>query len=106
MRVLFDQGTPLPLRTHLTTHDVESAFDRGWSRLSNGELIREAENAGFDVMVTTDQNLKYQQDLETRKIGIVVLLSTSWPRIQRILPQINEALDKMGVGGYVEVEVP
>jgi hypothetical protein len=63
VRVPFDQGTPVPLRQLLTRHDVSTAFERGWSRLKNGELLIAAESAGFAVLVTTDTNLKYQQNL-------------------------------------------
>jgi hypothetical protein len=79
----FDQGTPVPLRRHLQPHTVETAAELGWSELGNGELIAAAEEAGFDLMITTDQNLRYQQNLAERRIGIVVLMTTSWPRIQR-----------------------
>ena len=77
MRILFDQGTPAPLRRALPLHNVETAFERGWSTLVNGELLSAAEAAGFDVLVTTDMNLRYQQDLTSRRIAIVVLTSTS-----------------------------
>ncbi len=63
MRILFDQGTPAPLRRALPLHNVETSFERGWSTLVNGELLSAAEAAGFDVLVTTDMNLRYQQDL-------------------------------------------
>lgn len=76
MRVLFDQGTPVPLRKHLTTHEVVTTFDLGWGRLGNGELLNHAENAGFEVLVTTDRNLKYQQNLTGRRIGIVVIATS------------------------------
>ena len=106
MKVLFDQGTPAPLRRTLTSHKVETAYERGWSALENGELIAAAEGAGFEVFVTTDRNLKYQQNLTNRTVAIVVLLSTSWPRLQRMLPVIAEAVDSAGPGSYVEVSVP
>jgi predicted nuclease of predicted toxin-antitoxin system len=60
VKVLFDQGTPAPLRTLLPKHQVETVFERSWSQLSNGELREAAENNSFDVFVTTDQNLKHQ----------------------------------------------
>ncbi|MBE0550115.1 MAG: hypothetical protein IH627_21150 [Rubrivivax sp.] len=105
MRVLFDQGTPAPLRHVLRGHEVETAYERGWSRLRNGELIAAAELAGFRVFVTTDRNLKYQQNLACRQLSIVVLLSTSWPRIQRALPRVVAAVDGSVAGSYHEVEV-
>lgn len=103
MKVLFDQGTPAPLRRALTGHSVETAFERGWSTLQNGALIAAAEAAGFDVFVTTDRNLKYQQNLATRTLAIVVLLTTSWPRIARQLPRVVEAVDGAAAGTYLEV---
>lgn len=106
MRVLFDQGTPVPLRKYLTAHEVVTAFDFGWGRLGNGELLDRAEQAGFEVLVTTDQNLKYQQNLAGRKIGIVVIATTSWPRIQKVVAEVVEAVDSAAAGGYVEVSVP
>jgi len=72
VRVLFDQGTPVPLRNHLPTHQVTTAFELNWGSLSNGELLSEAEAANFEVLVTTDQNLRYQQNLTKRRIAIVV----------------------------------
>ena len=108
MKVLFDQGTPAPLRRTLAGHVVETAYERGWSSLENGELIAAAEGAGFDVLVTTDKNLKYQQNLTVtaRTLSIVVLLTTSWPRIQGSLPAVVEAIDTASRGAYVEVSIP
>jgi hypothetical protein len=106
MRVLFDQGTPQPLREWLTHHDVSTAYELGWSRLSNGELLVAAERDGFDLLVTTDTNLKNQQDLKARSPGVVVLLSTSWPRIRKAVASVVEAVDGAGPGTYVEVEIP
>jgi hypothetical protein len=77
VRVLFDQGTPVPLRSALITHHVETAYERGWSTLENGELLRTAEAEGFDVFVTTNQNLRHQQNLSYRNIGIVALSTPS-----------------------------
>ena len=105
MRILFDQGTPAPLRRALSAHRVETAYERGWSSFENGELISPAEAAGFDVLVTTDRNLKYQQSLIDRSLSIAVLSSTSWPRIQRALSQVVAAVDAATPGGYQEVTV-
>jgi hypothetical protein len=78
MKILFDQGTPVPLRHYLQSHEVTTAFEMGWSSLSNGELLKRAEDL-FDLIITTDQQLRYQQNLSERKLGVLVLLSTSWP---------------------------
>ena len=106
MRVLFDQGTPVPLRHALAPHEVETAFERGWSALKNGDLLDAAERAGFEVLVTTDLNLKYQQNLTSRRMAIVVLSSTSWPRMQRALPTIARAVNGAFEGSYTEVPIP
>lgn len=105
MKVLFDQGTPAPLRRHLLVHHIETAYERGWGSLKNGELLSEAEANGFEVLITTDQNLKYQQNLSTRKISIVVLTTTSWPRIQRSLAAVIEAVGSATSGSYVEITI-
>lgn len=102
MRILFDQGTPVPLRNHLIGHIVVTAFERGWSTLANGELLAAAEDS-FDLMITTDQNLRYQQSLAGRSLSILVLMSTSWPLIQRSIPQILEAIERLGPGELAEI---
>lgn len=106
MRILFDQGTPAPLRNHLVAHQISTAFELGWGRVENGELLTLAEEGGFEVLATTDQNLKYQQNLITRKIAIVVLSSTSWPRIQTILKLVVDAVGGAQAGSYAEIFVP
>ena len=106
MRILFDQGTPVPLRRHLPEHSVTTAFEQGWSDLANGELLDTAEQSGFELLVTTDSNLQYQQNLTERRIAIIVLRSTSWPRIQKTISAIQVAVDKASVGSYEEIEIP
>jgi predicted nuclease of predicted toxin-antitoxin system len=103
MKILFDQGTPVPLRRHLTGHIVDTTFERGWSSLENGELLDAAERNGFDLLITTDQNLQYQQHLGGRRLAIVVLLSTSWPRIQLRITEIQTVVDAIGPGDYREI---
>jgi len=78
MKILFDQGMPVPRRRHLLSHVVDTAFERGWSALDNGELLDVAEQEGYDLLITTDQNLRYQRHLADRQLAIIVLLSTSW----------------------------
>jgi predicted nuclease of predicted toxin-antitoxin system len=100
VKILFDQGTPAPLRRALTNHTVATAFEKGWSNLSNGNLLREAESE-FDLLVTTDKNLQYQQNLAGRKIAILVLPTTSWPEIQTHQIEIAAAVEKIKAGDYV-----
>lgn len=76
MRILFDQGTLVSLRNSLVGHTVATTFEMNWSTLENGELLAQAETAGFEVFLTTDQNLRYQQNLQNRQIAVVVLPTT------------------------------
>ena len=106
MRVLFDQGTPAPLRRVLPDHEVATAYEQGWSTLKNGELLAAAEAQGFQVLVTTDTQLKYQQDLSARTIAIVVLSTTSWPRIKAAAELVAAAIAAADQGTYAEVGIP
>ncbi|MCP4701357.1 MAG: hypothetical protein GY862_31555 [Gammaproteobacteria bacterium] len=103
MRILFDQGTPVPLRGVLTQHQVSTAYELGWARLKNGDLLDAAEREAFEVLVTTDRNLKYQQNLSFRQIAIVVLSSTSWPRIRQEAAAVLRAINEAVSGSYTEV---
>ena len=105
MRILFDQGTPAPLRRHLDGHVVDTAAERGWSDLDNGDLIDSAEREGYDVLITTDQNLRYQQNLAGRRLAVVVLLSTAWPKVRLHVADIRAALDQIGPGELREVSI-
>ena len=106
MRVLFDQGTPAPLRKHLLDHTVFTAYELGWGQLENGALLQAAEDDNFYVLITTDQNLKYQQNIANRKIAIVVLSTTSWPRIQKSTTAVIAALQTIKTNAFVEISIP
>jgi predicted nuclease of predicted toxin-antitoxin system len=105
VKILFDQGTPVPLRRDLAQHAVDTVLERGWSQLENGALLAEAEREGYDLLITTDQNLKYQQNLGPRQLAILVLMSTSWPRIQLKTAEIRAAVAAAAPGTYVEVSI-
>src|SRR5690348_3835281 len=98
MKILFDQGTPVPLRRHLKRHVADTAFERGWSSLENGELLDAAERDGYGLLIMTDQNLKFQQNFGSRQLAVLVLLSTSWPRIQLRIDEIQAAVDGISPG--------
>lgn len=102
MRILFDQGTPAPLRKALAGHEVATAYEMGWSQLTNGNLLKEAE-ASFDAFITTDQSLQYQQNLSGRRLAILTLWTTSWLILQRHLPEIVAAIEKLNSGDFVEL---
>lgn len=106
MRVLFDQGTPAPLRSFLTNHEVVTAYEKGWATLRNGELLDAAEVDGFNVFVTTDQNLQHQQNLNERTLAVVVLSTTSWPRIKKSTSSVALAVDSAVSGKVSFVQVP
>ncbi len=106
MLVLFDQGTPVPIANSLWEHSIKTARQLGWDTLANGELLRVAEEAGFDVLLTTDKNLAYQQNLKDRKIAVVVLGRSRWSIVRAVLPQIVAAVKGAAPGSYVIVDVP
>lgn len=105
MKVLFDQGTPVPLRRYLADHNVATAAELECSQLTNGELLAAATEASFEVFVTTDQNLRYQQNLKNRTIAIVVLMSASWPRIKKRADNIAQTINALVKSDYIEVEI-
>jgi hypothetical protein len=105
MQILFDQGTPAPLRHALVGHRVTTAYEMGWAELENSELLKLAE-ARFDIFITTDQSLSYQRNLIERRIAILVLPTTSWPGIQRHLPEVVEAVNALGSGDFRELVLP
>jgi len=107
MQVLLDHGAPRGLARELPGHSVSLARSMGWDRLSNGDLLSAAEKAGFDVLLTTDGNIRYQQNLSSRKIAIVVLCgSTKWSSVRRHSPQIAEAIRVASPSSYAEVRIP
>ena len=106
MRILFDHGTPSGIRRALAGHEVTEAIERGWDRISNGELLTQAEASGFDVLLTTDKNISYQQNLEGRRIAIVVLGNSAWRMVRTHLDRIAETINKATAGSYAEVEIP
>jgi hypothetical protein len=106
MLILFDNGTPRGLARFLVGHSVEEARGRGWDELSNGVLIDTAERAGFDLIVTTDKNIRYQQNLRARKIALVVLEHSQWPMVKLVAEKIVAVVNAAEPGSYLEVGVP
>jgi hypothetical protein len=100
MKILFDQGTPAPLRHMLVVHAISTAYEMGWAKLGNGDLLSAAE-ASFDAFITTDQNLCYQQNLGARRLAVLVLPTTSWPMIQLHLPKVAAAVNELRPGDFV-----
>jgi predicted nuclease of predicted toxin-antitoxin system len=103
LRVLLDQNAPLGLRKHLKEHDVVTARYMGWEGASNGDLIAAAEEHGFDILVTTDKNLQYQQNMTGRRIAIVVLETNHWATIKQDPARVVDAVNGCAPGSFVEV---
>jgi predicted nuclease of predicted toxin-antitoxin system len=107
LRILFDKNVPVGVRRFLPRHEVRTVVEMGWpDQLENGELLRAAEQSGFDVMVTSDQNITYQQNLMGRKLALVVLGSNIWPVVQKHSAAIAESVDAAVPGTYEFIEMP
>ena len=107
MLVLFDHGTPNGLARALAEHTIHTAQSKGWDTFSNGDLLNAAEEASFDVLVTTDRRIRYQQNLRDRHIALVVLIgSTKWSLVRQHTDRIAAAVAAATPGSYSEVEIP
>jgi hypothetical protein len=106
MLILFDHGTPRSIARWLRGHTVVEAIARGWDRLANGELLRVAEEAGFDLLLSTDKNIRYQQNLRGRRIAIVILGNPQRPALHRHIDLVIDAVNAATPGSYIEVEIP
>jgi hypothetical protein len=105
--ILFDHGTPKGLIPALPGHAIHTAQSRGWDTLSNGALLNEAEGAGFELLLTTDRRMRYQQNLRVRRIALVVLTgSTRWSRVRQHADRIAAAVASATPSSYAEVEIP
>lgn len=105
-RVLFDHCVPKPLRRRLTGFQIRTCYEEGWDALHNGELLAAAEAAGFDVFVTADQNLRYQQNLRARRIAVIELPQNRLAILLLLVPAIQHALTSIAPGGYVQIPMP
>jgi hypothetical protein len=106
MLILFDHGTPAPLSRYLPGHIVKKAIDLGWDRLTNGELLNAPEKDGFDLLLTTDKNIRYQQNLSSRRIAIVVLGNAQWPSVKLHVGVVVSAVNAVTPGTYIVIEIP
>ena len=105
MRILFDQDVPVSLRQYLVGCEVSTAYEKSWSTLRNGTLLDAAEKEGFEVFLTTDQSLQYGQNLSNRSIAIVVLNTTSWPRIKLATDNVVAAVQAAHSGQFSFVDI-
>ena len=106
LRVLFDKNVPYSLKTRLSGCYVRTAEDEGWGQISNGELIACAERAEYQIFLTCDHIIPYQQNLTHRKISLVVLGSNIWPSVKLKLSEIKDALGRSSPGSFDYIEIP
>ena len=105
MKILFDASTPAPLAWFLRGHEEVRADELGWQGLGNGALLDAAEQAGFDLLLTCDQNVRYQQNFSNRKLALLILSSNHWPTLRRIAARIATAVDFVQTGQIVRVDI-
>jgi len=103
VKVFFDECVPRPLCRLLAAHEIKTAQEMGWGRLKNGALIAQAEQGGFEVFVTSDQNLKYQQNLKSNRIALLVLSTNFWPTLRENHTRVAAALEAIRKGEYREL---
>ena len=107
MRILFDKNVPVGARRFLPWHEGHTVVEMGWpDQLENGELLKAAEQSGFEVMVTSDQNIRYQQNLTGRKLALVVLGSNIWPVVRKHGAAITASVDAATPESYDFIEMP
>ncbi len=102
MKILFDECMPQPLRRRLAEFEISTAQEMGWGRVKNGDLLKLAEDK-FDAFLTSDQQLKYQQNLKGRKLAILVLSTNRWPQVKARTQEIIAAVLALKPGDYVEL---
>lgn len=106
MLILFDNNVPRGLARALSAHTVVEARARGWHLFKNGDLLQAAEDAAFDVMVTSDKSIRHQQNLTGRKIALVVLSQGRWRLVRQRLEAIAAAVHAAKPGSFTEVDIP
>jgi predicted nuclease of predicted toxin-antitoxin system len=106
MQILLDHNTPAPLRYSLPGHRVEIAYERGWAEFTNGDLLAAAESAGFDLLITTDKSIRYQQNLAGRRLSLLVLSTNDWTHVRKFKELVASAVSSIQSGAYVELEIP
>ena len=105
MKILFDANTPAPLAASLHGHDISRADELGWQGLENGELLDAAEKAGFDILLTCDQNIRYQQNLTGRKLAVVILSTNHWPSLRQVAERIASMVDFAQRGQLMRIDI-
>ena len=107
MKILLDESVPQKLRLLITgSHTTVTVWFQGWSGLKNGALLDAAEEEGFDLFITADQEMSFQQNLTGRKMALLVLSTNNWDFIKASMVKITAAVNATRSGGYIEVKIP
>jgi hypothetical protein len=106
MKILLDESVPQKLRLLIGGHIVVTVSFQGWSGLNNGDLLTAAEDAGFDLFITADQELRYQQNLAGRSMALLVLSTNNWKHIKAAVAPIRDAISGIAPGEFAEVKIP
>lgn len=104
MRVIFDENVPAPLRRYLLGHEVTTVQEQGWTGISIGDLVSRGEEQ-FDVLLVADKNLRYQQNLRSRRIALIELPTNRWPVVEKIASRIAAAVDQATPGSYTIIDL-
>jgi hypothetical protein len=104
MRVIFDENVPAPLRRYLPGHQVTTVQEQGWTGISNGDLVNRGEEQ-FDVLLLADKNLRYQQNLRSRRIALIELPTNRWPLVEKIASRIAQAVEQAAPSSYTIIEL-
>ena len=102
MKIIIDECVPHIVKKRLIEREIKTVQEMGWAGVKNGELLKFVE-AEFDVFITSDKNLRYQQNLKDREIAILLLPSDQVPVIENLLPQIDEELENIKLGDFIEI---
>ena len=105
MRILFDANTPAPLARWLTGHQVTRADELDWQGLENGDLLDSAEQAGFEILLTCDQNVRYQQNFSGRRLAVVILSTNHWPSLRQVAGRVAQQIDFVQAGQVVRIDI-
>lgn len=102
MKILLDECTPHVLKRLLTEVEITTVQDLSWTGITNGSLLQLAEER-FDVLITSDQNLRYQQNLANRQLAIIQLPTNQVPLVVKLAPAVQAALDRIRAGEFIEI---
>jgi predicted nuclease of predicted toxin-antitoxin system len=106
VRILLDECVPVQVRKALPDQEVATTRGMGWRGISNGELLDAAEQAGFEVLIVADKNLRYQQNLSARRIAILELWTNHRPTLEKHFPELHAAIARIRPGEYLVLEKP